>query len=98
VLDTEQTRTAGIGTVDVRAEKWQLLLTPQPRNPGLLTRRASIRVEGTFRDAKISIQERVALRGWTDRTDGSTSSGACSAESAVEARTRDGAATREAQR
>lgn len=61
VLDTEQTRTEGVGTVDLRDERWDLVLTPQPKNPGLFTRRASIRIQGTFRTAEISIQERIAI-------------------------------------
>jgi uncharacterized protein involved in outer membrane biogenesis len=61
VLDTEQTRTEGVGSVDLREERWDLVLTPQPKNPGLFTRRASIRTQGTFRTAEISIQERIAI-------------------------------------
>jgi len=99
VLDTEQTRTVGVATIDVRAENWQLLLTPQPKNPGLFTRRASIRVDGTFRQAKVSIQERIALRGSNDRTDSSTLSSECGgAKSGVQAKTREDGASREAQR
>jgi uncharacterized protein involved in outer membrane biogenesis len=99
VLDTEQTRTVGVATIDARAEKWQLLLTPQPKNPGLFTRHASIRVDGTFRQAKISIQERIALRGSNDRTDSSTSSSECGGDkSGVEAKRREDGASRQAQR
>jgi uncharacterized protein involved in outer membrane biogenesis len=62
VLDTGETHTDGIGTLDLRHERWELLLTPQPRKPGLLTRHASIRATGSFRDAEVSIEERVPLR------------------------------------
>ncbi|MGZ5139609.1 MAG: AsmA family protein [Burkholderiales bacterium] len=61
VLDTEQTRTDGVGTLDLREERWDIVLTPQPKNPGFLTRRASIRLQGTFRNVDISIQERIAI-------------------------------------
>jgi uncharacterized protein involved in outer membrane biogenesis len=61
VLDTEQTRTEGVGSLELRGERWDLVLTPQPKNPGLFTRRASIRTQGTFRTAEISIQERIAI-------------------------------------
>jgi uncharacterized protein involved in outer membrane biogenesis len=61
MLDTQQTRTDGVGTLDFRDERWDLLLTPRPKNPGLLTRLASIRVRGSFRDADVSLEERVAL-------------------------------------
>jgi uncharacterized protein involved in outer membrane biogenesis len=62
VLDTEQTHTDGIGTLNLRTERWELVLTPQPRRPGLLTKDASIRLHGSFRDAHVSTQERLALR------------------------------------
>jgi uncharacterized protein involved in outer membrane biogenesis len=61
VLDTGETYTDGVGTLDLRHERWELLLTPQPRHPGLLTRHASIRVNGSLRHAKVSIQDRVPL-------------------------------------
>ena len=63
VLDTGETHTDGVGTLDLRHERWELLLTPQPRKPGLLTRHASIRVNGSLHGAKVSIEERVPLRG-----------------------------------
>jgi uncharacterized protein involved in outer membrane biogenesis len=61
VLDTEQTRTDGVGTIDLREERWDIVLTPRPKNPGFLTRRASIHLQGTFRNVEVSIQERVAI-------------------------------------
>jgi len=61
VLDTAQTHTEGAGTLNLRAERWELLLNPKPKKPGLLTRHASIRVAGSFRDAEISIEDRIAL-------------------------------------
>jgi AsmA family protein len=61
VLDTAQTHTQGVGTLNLREERWALVLNPQPKKPGLLTRRASVRVNGSFRDAKVSIEERIAL-------------------------------------
>ena len=78
VLDTEQTHTLGAGTVDLRSERWDLLLTPEPRNPGLLTRRASVRAHGSFRTASAAIQERVELaRG--DDANGSSGHEGCPA-------------------
>jgi hypothetical protein len=71
VLDTEQTRTDGVGTLDLREERWDIVLTPQPKNPGFLTRRASIHLQGTFRNVEISIQERIAI----GRAGGSPGSG-----------------------
>jgi len=63
MLDTSQTRTTGVGAVKFREKRWELLLNPQPKTPGLLTRHATIRVSGSFRDADVSIEERMVLRG-----------------------------------
>jgi uncharacterized protein involved in outer membrane biogenesis len=81
VLDTEQTRTDGIGTIDLREERWDIVLTPQPKNPGLLTRRASIRLQGTFRNVDISIQERIAIgrAGGSPASSDSSSNTPCAA-------------------
>ena len=59
VLDTEQTRVEGTGTVDLREERWDFMLHPRPKNPGLLTKSVSLRAHGTFRRAETSIQARV---------------------------------------
>lgn len=77
MLDTQQTRTEGVGTLDLRNERWDLLLTPRPKNPGLLTRLASIRVQGSFRDADVSLEERIAL----GRSSGEASAGSASGAS-----------------
>ena len=61
VLDTEQTRVEGIGTVNLREERWELMLNPQPKKPGLLAKSASIRVHGTFRRVETSIEERAPI-------------------------------------
>jgi AsmA family protein len=61
VLDTEQTHVDGTGTIDLREERLDLLLTPQPKKPGLFTRLASIRMHGSFGNVETSIQERVVL-------------------------------------
>lgn len=61
VLDTEHTHTEGAGLVDLRGRKLNLLLTPRPKNPGLLTRDGSIRVQGPWRQTDISIEDRIPL-------------------------------------
>jgi AsmA family protein len=79
VLDTAQTHTEGAGALNLREERWELLLNPRPKKPGLLTRHASIRVNGSFRDAEISIEDRIAL-GRSVRAEapnGRGTSGAC---------------------
>jgi uncharacterized protein involved in outer membrane biogenesis len=86
VLDTEQTRADGVGTITLPDERWDLVLTPQPKNPGLLTRRASIRAEGTLKTAKVSIQERVviaSMRGAPSAESASSRDAPCAAVRAI---------------
>ncbi len=61
MLDTEQTHVDGIATLNLRAERFELVLTPQPKNPGLFTLRSSIKGEGSFRRARFSVDKRVAV-------------------------------------
>ena len=79
VLDTAQTHTEGAGALNLREERWELLLNPRPKKPGLLTRHASIRVNGSFRDAEISIEDRIALgrSARAEAPNGRGTSGAC---------------------
>lgn len=66
LLETAQTHTDGVGTIDLREQNFDLLLTPQPKKPGLFTRNSSIHVQGSFRKAGYKIEDRVALaRGGT---------------------------------
>ena len=62
VLETEQTHTDGAGTIDLREQNFELLLTPQPKKPGLFTLNSSIRVQGAFKNARFKIDDRVPLR------------------------------------
>lgn len=62
LLETEQTHTDGAGVVDLRNQRFELLLTPRPKKPGLFTLNSSIRVQGTFRDAQVKLDDRVPLR------------------------------------
>jgi len=61
VLDTQQTRVEGAGSVNLREERWELILTPRPKKPGLLTKSGSIRVQGTFTRAETSMEERAPI-------------------------------------
>jgi AsmA protein len=58
LFDTEQTRTEGSGTVNLRDEKFDFLLHPKAKNPGL-SLRAPIRFYGSFKHADYSIDKRV---------------------------------------
>lgn len=63
VLDTEQTHIEGTGTINLREERLGLLLTPQPKNPGIFTLRSSIRVHGTFKNPGYSLDKDVTPGG-----------------------------------
>ena len=58
VLDTEQTHVEGSGAISLREERLDLLLTPEPKKPGLFTRRASIRIRGPMRAPAVAIEDR----------------------------------------
>ena len=55
VLDTDQTLTQGTGTIDLRDETIDLLLTPHPKKTAVLALHSSIRVHGPIRKPKISL-------------------------------------------
>lgn len=59
VLDTEQTHIEGVATVNLRDEQLDVVLTPEPKKPGLFVRRASIRLRGPLRAPALSIEDRV---------------------------------------
>jgi uncharacterized protein involved in outer membrane biogenesis len=59
VLDTEQTRVEGSGSINLIKQRLDLLLTPEPKSPGLFTRRASVRVRGPWGSPAISVEDRV---------------------------------------
>jgi uncharacterized protein involved in outer membrane biogenesis len=61
VLDTEQTHTEGVGTVNLKDEQFELLLTPQPKHPGIFTLHSSIRIDGSFKRIHFSVAKRVAM-------------------------------------
>jgi uncharacterized protein involved in outer membrane biogenesis len=58
VLDTDQTQTQGTGTINLRDETLDLLLTPHPKKTALLALNSSIRVHGSIRKPKISLAEK----------------------------------------
>jgi uncharacterized protein involved in outer membrane biogenesis len=57
VLDTEQTRTEGTGTIDLRDEKFDFQLRPKPKRPGILSLRAPLRLHGTFDHPEYSVDK-----------------------------------------
>ena len=58
-FDTEETRVDGTATVDLRNDTLDAVLTPEQKRPGLLTRRASLRVKGELDKPIVSVTERV---------------------------------------
>ena len=55
-FDTEQTRIVGTGSISLRDETVDLLLTPHPKKPGLFSMRTSgIHIDGTFKRPQIAI-------------------------------------------
>jgi uncharacterized protein involved in outer membrane biogenesis len=60
VLDSERTRTAGTGTIDLAHETLELVLTPEAKQPGLLVLDRSIRLHGALRQPARELVARVA--------------------------------------
>lgn len=57
LLDTDQTRTEGTGTIDLRDETVDVLLTPHPKKPGMFSLGSFIRVHGSIQQPEFSLQE-----------------------------------------
>ena len=63
VLETDSTHVTGAGTLDLRNERVDITLTPEPRNPSLFTRRSSIRAHGPLRAVQTALQPRIEQPG-----------------------------------
>jgi len=63
VFDTESVRVDGSGALDLTSERFDLELKAKPKRPSLLSLRAPVYVEGTFREAKIAVSPGTLLRG-----------------------------------
>jgi uncharacterized protein involved in outer membrane biogenesis len=63
VFDTEDVRIDGTGAVDLAAEQFELELRPQPKKPSVLSLRAPIHVNGSFRAARVAVSAGALLRG-----------------------------------
>jgi uncharacterized protein involved in outer membrane biogenesis len=59
-VETEQTRIDGAGTLNLRDETADLVLVPRPKNPGLLTLGATIRVAGSLKHPAMQFHEGTA--------------------------------------
>lgn len=61
VLDTADTRVTGRGTMDFRQQRLDLILDPQPKDPGLFAKRRSIKVDGPFASPRASLIDPVQI-------------------------------------
>ena len=57
-LDTDRAHVVGGGSVNLGAERLDVLLTPEPKRPGIFDRREAIRVRGPLRNLKVSLEKR----------------------------------------
>ena len=60
-LDTADTRIAGRGTMDFKDQRFDLVLDPQPKDPGLFAKRRSIKVDGPFSSPRVSLSDPVQI-------------------------------------
>ena len=63
VFDTEEARIDGKGKVDLRSERFSLVLRPEPKKPGILSLRGPLTIEVTFREADVAIAPESIARG-----------------------------------
>jgi AsmA family protein len=61
VLDTEETRVDGVGTIDLRALQLDLTLTPRLKKPAIFSREKSIRVQGPLGNWRWTVVDRIPL-------------------------------------
>ena len=63
VVDTEQTRIDGGGSIDFDQERFDLLVAPLPKHASILSLRTPVRLHGTFRHADYELDKKqLALR------------------------------------
>jgi len=60
VVDSERTRTVGSGTIDLRRQSLDVVLTPQAKQPGLFILDRSIHLLGPLREPRHELIARVA--------------------------------------
>ena len=63
VIDTEQTRLDGNGSFSLKDEQIDIIVTPKPKNPGILSLRTPVRLYGSFRHPRYSLdKEKLFMR------------------------------------
>lgn len=62
VFDTEHVRIDGEGVVNLKKERYDITLRPQPKKPNILSVRGPVHVQGTFRSVDVSLDSRSLVR------------------------------------
>jgi AsmA family protein len=63
VLDTETARVDGSGAIDLAAEQFEMEIDAKPKQPSILSVRAPLHVEGSFRRPRVTVSSGALLRG-----------------------------------
>ncbi|WP_420223443.1 AsmA family protein [Pigmentiphaga litoralis] len=58
VIDTEETQVVGDGSFDLAAERVNLTLAPQPKNPGFLSARTPLNIHGSFVSPQFDLEKK----------------------------------------
>ena len=78
LLDTEQTRIDGAGSLHLGDESWAVLLTPSPHGAAPLALKASVLAKGSFRDLSYALAERADDIKTASKADSGSCTAACS--------------------
>ncbi|MCU0951732.1 MAG: AsmA family protein [Burkholderiaceae bacterium] len=62
VFDTEHVRIDGEGVLNLKKERYDITLRPQPKTPNILSVRGPVHVQGTFRSVDVSLDSRSMVR------------------------------------
>ena len=63
VLDTDESRIDGSGSLNLATEQLDITLNPQPKKPGILSFRGPVHIYGTFRDVDFGVSSQTVGRG-----------------------------------
>jgi len=75
VLDSAETRVTGVASLDLKSGEWEALLTPDPKRPGLFTRRASVRLHGSLHEKPAGIDKPTIVRRVENGNSGAADAG-----------------------